>query len=127
MEYASSATEAYRLAYDASGMRSATVNRMAKDVMDNHKIAARIDELRAPAIEKAKKEFGYNLESLLDELDLARSRALSASPIQASAAISATLGKARLLGFLTSKIEVSASSSIGSLIREIEVKTVECD
>lgn len=41
------ASEAYRQAYDAENMKPATINRKAKELMDNGKIAARIGELRA--------------------------------------------------------------------------------
>jgi phage terminase small subunit len=41
------ASEAYRLSYDADGMATATVNRKAKELLDNGKIAARLEMLRA--------------------------------------------------------------------------------
>lgn len=41
------ASEAYRRAYSCSKMKPETVNRMAFDLMNNRKIAARIEELRA--------------------------------------------------------------------------------
>ena len=40
------ATRAYRESYDTSKMKEATINREAKALIDNHKIATRIDELR---------------------------------------------------------------------------------
>ena len=46
----SNASEAYRQAYDCSGMKDATINREAKVLMDNHKIATRLAELRFPSI-----------------------------------------------------------------------------
>ena len=122
---ASSATEAYRQSYNASGIRPATLNRMANELMKNHKITSRIEALRAPAIEKAKKEFGHTLEGLLCELDLARARALAATPPHCSAAIAASMGKAKLLGLLVDKVAVSTDSSIASLIRELDMKTIE--
>lgn len=45
----SNLSEAYRAAYDAGEMKPATVNRKAKEVADNGKIAARIGELREVA------------------------------------------------------------------------------
>lgn len=41
----SNATEAYRQAYDVENMKPATINRRAKDLLDNGKIRARIDEV----------------------------------------------------------------------------------
>jgi phage terminase small subunit len=62
----SNATAAYRSAYDCSKMKPATVNRAAKQLMDNPKIATRITELRAPALEN----LNITLESVLGELAL---------------------------------------------------------
>ena len=41
------ASEAYRLSYAARGMSTASVNRKAKELLDNGKIAARLDQIRA--------------------------------------------------------------------------------
>jgi phage terminase small subunit len=47
------ASEAYRLSYDAENMKSETVNRNAKALLDNSKIAARLQELNASAVTDA--------------------------------------------------------------------------
>lgn len=47
------ASEAYRMAYDAKNMKPATVNRKAKDLLDNGKIAARLEELNKSAVTAA--------------------------------------------------------------------------
>ncbi|WP_319172830.1 terminase small subunit [Pseudomonas aeruginosa] len=47
------ASEAYRLSYDAKNMKSETVNRTAKELIDNPKIAARMAELNASAVTDA--------------------------------------------------------------------------
>ncbi len=44
------ASEAYRRAYDAARMKPGTVNRKAKELLDNGKITARIDELRSELV-----------------------------------------------------------------------------
>jgi phage terminase small subunit len=41
------ASEAYRQSYDAGKMKPETVNRTAKELLDNPKIAARINEIKA--------------------------------------------------------------------------------
>ena len=46
------ASEAYRNAYNAAGMKSATVNRSAKELLENHKITARLSTLRERAVER---------------------------------------------------------------------------
>lgn len=57
------ASAAYRSVYDWQGMKPATVNRKAKELMDNGKIAARIVELSAPAVLRT--EIG--IERVLEE------------------------------------------------------------
>lgn len=47
------ASDAYRHAYNAQNMKPETVNRKAKELLDNGKIAARLQELYAPALKKA--------------------------------------------------------------------------
>jgi len=46
------ASEAYRRAYDTQRMKAESVNRKAKELMDNGKIAARLSTLRAKLEEK---------------------------------------------------------------------------
>jgi len=86
------ASEAYRRSYDADGMKPQGVNRRAKELLDNGKIAARLEELRKPIIERHK----VTVDSLILELEEAREAALKAA--QAGAAVSATMGKAKLCG-----------------------------
>lgn len=88
------ASEAYRRSYDIGDMKPESVNRKAKELMDNVKITARLEELRAPIIKKAQ----LTVEDLLAELEEARKLALSAETPQSSAAVGATMGKAKLLG-----------------------------
>lgn len=47
------ASEAYRLAYAAGKMKPETINRTAKELLDNPKIAARLEELTKAATSKA--------------------------------------------------------------------------
>ena len=103
-------SEAYRRSYDTSGMTTASVNRCAKDVYDNVNVSAMIEQLR----KKAMKRNEITVDTLLDELEEARKAALKADTAQSSAAVSATMGKARLLG-LDKKI-VDHMSSDGSLM-----------
>lgn len=95
------ASEAYRRAYNAEGAKPATINRTAKEVLDNPKIAARIAELRAPIIAKAQ----LTVEDLLRELEEARQLAINTDA--PAPAVSATMGKAKLLGLDKQVIEHS--------------------
>ena len=65
------ASDAYRQAYEAGGMKPETIHRQAKSLMDNPKIAARIEELRAPAIEQAQITVAYVLDMLKTNLERA--------------------------------------------------------
>ena len=86
------ASEAYRRAYDAENMNAQTVYKRASELLDNGEITARLEVLRAPIIAKAQ----ITVEDLLAELEEARTLAMS---IEAPApAVSATMGKAKLLG-----------------------------
>jgi phage terminase small subunit len=93
------ASEAYRRAYDASNMKPESINRKAKELIDNGKIAARVAGLQEVAAERAI----VSVLSLTEELEEARALALQEG--QASAAVSASMGKAKLHGLLTDKVE----------------------
>lgn len=62
------ASEAYRQSYDAGNMKPESVNRKAKELLDNGKIAARVAELRA----KLEKTHSVTVASLIAELEEAR-------------------------------------------------------
>lgn len=101
------ASEAYRRAYNAESMKPETVNRKAKDLLDNGKITARLAELREPILER----HGDTVDSLLKELESARARALAVD--RPSAAVSATMGKARLLGLDRQQLDVTVDFKVG--------------
>jgi len=88
------ASEAYRLSYEASNMKPNSVNRCASELMSNPMITSRIESLRNDAA----KEAVITVHDLIKELEEARIAALTAQTVQASAAATATMGKARLLG-----------------------------
>ena len=95
------ASEAYRQSYDAARMKPETINRNAKALLDNNKIAARVAELQA----EHRARHNITVDSLTDELE--RARQLAHKVEQAGAAVSATLGKAKLHGLLKDKVEAS--------------------
>ena len=94
IECGENATEAYRQSYGVKTMKPETVSRKAHDVAHNGKVLARINELRA---ELAKRHH-VTVDSLVRELEDARQRALGAETPQTSAAVAATMGKAKLMG-----------------------------
>jgi phage terminase small subunit len=97
------ASEAYRRAYDAGGMKAETINRNAKALTDNSKVATRLSELRAIAQERAM----VTVESLTFELEEARQLALREAT--AAAAVAATMGKAKLHKLLTEQHDHKSS------------------
>lgn len=100
------ASEAYRRAYDVGeATKPETVNRKAKELLDNGKIAARCLGLRDVAVQR----LALTVEDLVAELDEARQIALAAAKPQSAAAVSATMGKAKLLGLVVDKQETSTT------------------
>jgi len=100
------ASEAYRRVYNAGGMKPESINRKAKELMDNGKIAARLAEVQAIAVERAL----VTVQSLTEELEEARALALQEG--QPSAAVSASMGKAKLHGLLTDKQQTEHTGAV---------------
>lgn len=86
------ASDAYRLSYDAENMKPESINRAAKDLLDNPKITARVSELRAETVQRHR----ITVDDLVKELQEAREIAKKTD--NAAAMTSATMGKAKLLG-----------------------------
>jgi len=99
------ATEAYRQSYDVSRMKPESINRKAKEVLDNGNISARLDELGAATA----KRHEITIDDLIEELEQARQTALSCD--QSSAAVSATMGKAKLLGMDKQVVDHTSSDN----------------
>lgn len=95
------ASEAYRRAYDAENMKPESINRKAKELIDNGKIAARLAVLREVHVER----HNLTVDDLIAQLD--EDRTFARDLKAPAAAITASMGKAKILGFLTDKIEHS--------------------
>lgn len=93
------ASEAYRRAYDAESMSEQVVWKEASKLLDNPKVAVRLDELREPIL----KRHAITVDDLLAELEEARRLALETEA--PAPAVSATMGKAKLLGLDKQVIE----------------------
>jgi phage terminase small subunit len=119
------ASEAYRRSYDCEKSSVDTVNRKAKELLDNGKVAARLEELRAPIVERHK----VTIDSLMAELEEARQAALSAETVQSSAAVSATMGKAKLCGLDKQVIEHTGrgGKSISFAIVGVDATSTDTD
>lgn len=103
------ASEAYRLSYNASKMKTESINNKAYELLKRVDIKAMVEEIR---LSHAKRH-QLTVDDLLEELEEARVAALKAETVQASAACGATMGKAKLLGL--DKQIIDHQSSDGSM------------
>lgn len=106
------ASEAYRGSYDASKMKPDSVNRKAKELLDNVKIAARLKQIR----ERHVKRHEVTVDSLVGELEEARLLALELA--QPSAAVSASMGKAKIYGLDRQVIEQVTTHKLDKSLAE---------
>lgn len=90
----SNGAEAYRQAYNSKAKPAVQANEASK-LLSNPDIAMRVESIR----EALRANHGITLQDLLNELEEARKAALSAETAQSSAAVNATMSKAKLLGF----------------------------
>ena len=93
----SNATEAYRQSYNIENMKPETINRSAKELMDNPKIATRLDILQ----DGHNKRHNVTVDSLTEELEEARTVGKTAK--QGGAMTQATMGKAKIHGLVADK------------------------
>ena len=105
-------TEAYRKVYDVKNMTDVTINRAAVDVMKNSKVAALVQELRAPAAAAA----AITAESHLAELRRLRDLALDAGKHEA--AIRAEELRGKVAGLYVTRLEAGAPGSFAALSAE---------
>lgn len=110
------ASEAYRRAYPKSLKWTVdSVCNKASEALRHVGISARVNELRAMAAKKHE----VTVHSLIAELEEARAIALQAETPQTSAAVSATMGKAKLCGLDKQVIEHTGGMTVTSITRKI--------
>ncbi|MEG1501948.1 MAG: terminase small subunit [Synergistaceae bacterium] len=102
------ASEAYRRVYSVSNMKSSTVNRKAKGLLDNGKIGARLQELREEPVREAK----ITLLGHLTDLERLRDLAVQTGNLPAAISAEVARGKASGLYDTDKKIDVSGGISI---------------
>lgn len=117
------ASEAYRRAYDAGGMKPASINRKAKELLDNGKIAARVRTLQSDAEQRHK----ITIDDLIAELEEARNCAKGLDKPQTATMVAATMGKAKLLGFLDTKGDGVDDSMPAPVKVVVQVKDARAD
>jgi len=99
------ASEAYRRSYSTANFKAESINVNACKTLALANVSQRVEELRAQLAERN----AVTVDTLIAELDEARVVALGAMIPQSSAAVSASLGKAKLLGLLTDKIDAKVT------------------
>jgi len=100
------ASEAYRQSHDAENMGNDSIKVEASRLLKNPNIALTVVLLREEHADK----HAVTVESLTRELEEARSMAIIEK--QNSAAVSATMGKAKLHGLDAQKVEVGGDIQI---------------
>lgn len=112
------ATEAYRASYSTDNMKNETINEEASRLRNNRKISARIEEIRR----EHRLRHNITVDDLLDELEENRQVALTAGTPQVGAAVSATMGKAKILGL--DKQIIDHQSTDGSMKQPTRIELV---
>ena len=110
------ASKAYRLHYDTKKMKPVSVHQAAKELLDNPKITLRIRELQAAH----RQRHDVTVDRLTDELEEARFAAMVFGHV--SAAVAATMGKAKLHGLITDNLKVNG---LEALKRKTDEELVE--
>lgn len=100
------ASEAYRKSYNADKMKSNTIARRASELAKEPHIDIRIKELRGEHRER----HNWTIDDAIKELEEARQ--VAKQEATAAPMVSATMGKAKILGFLIDKSEVKSEGSI---------------
>lgn len=99
------ATRAYRCVYDVSTKSNSAVYVDAHRLSKEPHVAARIQELK----EMHFKRHEITVDDLLKELEEARQVSLNGEKQQPAAAVSATMGKAKLLGLDKQIIDITSN------------------
>lgn len=110
------ASEAYRRAYDASGMKPETLSVEACRTLAHAKVAARVMALE----EEARERNAVTVDTLTAKLEEARAHAMKDDK-GASAAVSAVMGVAKLHGLLIDRTDLVAKVDV----RDADVKPID--
>jgi phage terminase small subunit len=99
------ASEAYRRAYNAGKMKPESVNVNASKLMADAKISLRVAGLKADLVERHQITADDIAKMLREDRDFARECATPA------AAVSATMGLAKLYGLITDRLSAQVTDS----------------
>lgn len=113
------AAEAYRLSYETGSTNARAIASNANKLLNDPQVSMRIKELQ----EEHKQRHNVSIDSLTEELEQARGLALQTE--QPSAAVSATMGKAKLHGLLVDKQEISGKDGGPIDYRDVSEEEIE--
>ena len=97
------ASEAYRRAYNAGNMKPEVIANKASALLKRGDVRVRVEMAQAKAVERHE----TTVDDILRELEEARALAAGGEKPQPAAMVAASMGKAKLLGMLTDKMEHS--------------------
>lgn len=101
------ASEAYRQAYNAENMTQEVIAVKACELMKNGNVSVMIENLK----KEHTKRHELTIDDLVKQLEEARQVALALENPQCSAAISATMGTAKLLGLVVEKTDIKITNA----------------
>ena len=97
------ASEAYRRAYNAGNMKPEVIANKTSALLKRGDVRVRVEMAQAKAVERHE----TTVDDILRELEEARALAAGGEKPQPAAMVAASMGKAKLLGMLTDKTEVT--------------------
>lgn len=98
-------SDAYREAYNAEKMKAEVIQVRASELLKNGKVAVRVEELKKRAL----KRYDLTVDDIITELEEARELAKQTN--QSSTMVSASMGKAKLLGMVTDNISAKITQA----------------
>lgn len=99
-------SEAYRRAYNAENSKPETIHKRASELLANGEVAGRVSELKASHVERHNLTVDDIKTMLIEDRKFARELGAPA------AAISASMGLAKLYGFLTEKVDLTGTMKV---------------
>lgn len=100
------ASEAYRQSFDASRCTDKSVHELASKMLKREEVGLKVEQLQKEHAER----HAVTIESLTMELEEARSMAIIEK--QNAAAVSATMGKAKIHGIGSEKVDANVNVTI---------------
>lgn len=108
------ASQAYRHSYDSDNMADDTINRKAKELLDNGKIRARLAELQQEHANRHR----TTIDDLLGELEEIKQAAMQTGNLQV--AFNVTMGKSKILG-------LAKQSQVEIELKRLELERLKLD